>query len=290
MKILVTADLHYDIARSREGTESLARRVCRMQADALVLLGDSAGSDIGILAKCLKLFGSFAGRKFIVPGNHCLWCRDAGENSLNRYERILPEVAMQEGFAYLDHHPTVLGEVGLVGSIGWYDYSTRDESLALPLAFYEAKMAPRAAQYYGLDSLVEAHRGEIPPRLMELGARWMDGQNVRLGMSDEQFTQMVLARMESQIQAIENQVQRVAVFMHHVPFRELVPTGRPDRFAFAAAYMGSTRFGEMLLRYPKVRDVFCGHVHWPMTIKVQQLTAVSVGSTYEHKRLATLEV
>jgi predicted phosphohydrolase len=290
MKILVTADLHYDIARSRASAQQIARRVCQTKADALVLLGDSAGRDIGVLGECLGLFDSFEGQKFLVPGNHCLWCRDGQECSFDRYERILPQAAADAGFVYLDQNPTVLGNAGLVGSIGWYDYSTKDESLGLPLAFYEAKMAPRAAEYYGLGSLIEAHREQLSPRLMDLGVRWMDGANVRLGMTDEQFTQLLLDRMESQIAAIEDKVERIAVFMHHVPCKDLVPTGRPDRFTFAAAYMGSVKFGQMLLEHPKVRDVFCGHVHWPMTVKIQHVTATSVGSTYIEKRLVTLEV
>ena len=75
MRIVMTADLHYDITRSRHGAEALARQVCRMSADALVLLGDTAGPDLEPFSHCLELFADFGGRKFLVPGNHCLWCR-----------------------------------------------------------------------------------------------------------------------------------------------------------------------------------------------------------------------
>jgi len=108
--MLITADLHYDIARSRRPTEELARRVCAQQADALVLAGDTGGADLSVLQACLALFKEFTGRKLLVLGNHCLWCRGR-ENSLDRYERLVPQAAAAAGFGVLDHRPAVLGRV-----------------------------------------------------------------------------------------------------------------------------------------------------------------------------------
>ena len=133
MRILVTADLHYDIRRSREPTEQLARQALATGGDCLVLVGDSAGRDLQPLRDCLRLFADFPDRKLFVPGNQCLWCNH-DEDSLDRYERILPATVAGEGFAMLDHEPVVLGGVGLVGSVGWYDYSFRVKSLEIPLA------------------------------------------------------------------------------------------------------------------------------------------------------------
>ena len=98
MSILVTADLHYDIARSRGPTERLADDVCRRGGDALVLVGDTAGARLEPLRDCLRLFGRFEGRKLLVVGNHCLWCRN-GEDSMARYERLVPAAATDEGYA-----------------------------------------------------------------------------------------------------------------------------------------------------------------------------------------------
>ena len=46
MRILVTADLHYDIERSRAPTRQLAREIAATGGDALVLVGDTAGADL----------------------------------------------------------------------------------------------------------------------------------------------------------------------------------------------------------------------------------------------------
>lgn len=294
MRILITADLHYDIARSRQGARELAQQVCDTPADAVVLVGDSAGADLGPLGECLNLFGAFAGKKFFVPGNHCLWCRGQ-ENSIERYEHLLPQAVSECGFSMLDHSPAIMegssGPVGLVGSIGWYDYSFRDESLGIPEAFYRAKVAPGAAAYLReYNHLVAEHKDVLTERQFAMGARWMDGVHVKLGMSDPEFVEFLAMRLAGQLAELAGRVEQIAAFIHHVPFRQLIPTDRPDRFAFAAAYMGAGRIGQVLLACPKVRHVYCGHSHWPGQCVIGQASVVNVGSTYTEKKLLSLEL
>lgn len=290
MRILVTADLHYDNARSRAPAENLARRVCQTGGDAVVLVGDTAGPDNGPLLACLRLFDAFEGRKFLVAGNHCIWCRE-GEDSLDRYRRVLPEIAAEAGFHMLDREPAMLGSTALVGSIGWYDYSFRDESLGIPEPFYRAKLSPGAARYLGgHEQLLADHGPELTDVHMNLGVRWMDGRHVRLGISDEQFLEMVADRLDEHLAWAQRRAERTCAFLHHLPFAELVPAGRPPGFAFAAAYMGSGRLGEILRRHEKVRHVFCGHSHWPAEIRVGGMDVINVGSTYTDKRLKVLEL
>jgi predicted phosphohydrolase len=289
MKILITADLHYDIARSRAPTEDLARRALDEGGDVLVLAGDTAGADLEAMRGALRLFADFPGRRVMVPGNHGLWC-PAGGSSLDRYERVLPELAADEGFTMLDHQPIAVGGVGLVGSIGWYDYSFRDEALGIPQAFYEAKMTPGAARYYGLTELVDRHRDQLTERHLRMGVRWMDREHVNLPMTDEQFTQRLARQLSRQLEEMSGQVEQIVAVLHHLPFAELVPRHRPDRFAFAAAFLGARRLGEVLLDWPKVTHVFSGHSHWLARARVGHIEAVNVGSTYVEKRLEILEL
>lgn len=289
MRILVTADLHYDVSRSRDSVERLAGEVCRTAADALILVGDTAGRDLNVFGGALKLFSDFRGRKLLVPGNHCLWCRQ-GEDSMVRYEQHLPNLAAEHDFTVLDHEPLVLNGVGLVGSIGWYDYSFADESLGVPHPFYEAKVSPGAAAYLGgHEELLEAHREVLNERHMRLGARWMDGENVRLGMGDTEFCDWLSKRLDRQLKQLAFRTDHIVAFMHHLPFRQLVPSERPDRFAFAAAYLGAGRLGEVLLKYPQVKCVYCGHSHWRGQCEVGHLKIVNVGSTYVEKYLEVYE-
>jgi len=289
MRILITADLHYDIARSREPAERLAERVRAKKADALVLVGDTAGIELDPWRACLALFGGFPGRKLLVPGNHCLWCRE-GETSLDRYERVLPQVAAEAGFTVLDHQPVVLGTVGLVGTVGWYDYSLANEDLAIPEAFYRAKLSPGAAAYVGRDELLDAHRDALTDRQMEVRARWMDGHYIRLDVSDEAFVEFLAEKLQRQLDDIAPRVERIVVFIHHLPFADQVPPDRPDPFTFAAAYMGAKRFGHVLLGCEKVSHVYCGHSHWADRRPIGHIDAVNVGSTYVDKKLDILEL
>jgi hypothetical protein len=118
----------------------------------------------------------------------------------------------------------------------------------------------------------------------------MDGVHVRLGMGDVEFTQMLAQKLRRQLAQISPKVSRIAAFMHHLPFGELVPQERPDRFAFAAAFMGSPAIGEVLLECPKVVCICCGHSHWPSRIKIGHVDVISIGSTYTEKRLEVLEL
>lgn len=290
MRILITADLHYDIARSREPTEALARRALKTGGDCLVLVGDSAGRAIEPLRACLRLFADFPGRKLLVPGNHCLWC-NPDEDSVDRYERILPAAAGEEGFAVLDHEPVVCDGVGLVGSVGWYDYSLRDHSLDIPLPFYRAKVSPgAAARLDEHDDLFDAHRHTLTDRHLAFGARWMDGVHVRLPFTDEQFVTLLAHKLARQLADVSARSDRVVALLHHLPFERLVPASRPERLAFAAAYMGSRRFGEVLLGCDKLTHVYCGHSHWPARRRIGGVKVVNVGSTYTHKHLEVLDL
>ena len=314
MRILVTADLHYDIARSRKPAQELAERVCDMHADAMVLVGDTAGADLAQLTECLRLFGGFGGKKLMVAGNHCLWVQPSDNDpalpdnkpvderrttclgpSMRRYMELLPRAAAEAGFGLLDHQPAIIRDqagqtMGLVGSVGWYDYSFRLDGLGVPEDFYRAKVAPGAANYMQEHRhLVEANRHALTEQHLEMGSRWMDGVRVRLGISDEDFVELLARKLERQLGQIAPQVDQVAAFIHHLPFKEMIPPDWPKRAAFAAAYMGSQAIGSVLLACPKITHVYCGHSHWSDTRTIGHLKVINVGSTYVQKNLAVLE-
>jgi len=272
--------------------EELARRACRMGGDALVLVGDTASAAHQPLRDCLALFADFPGRKLLVEGNHCLWCLP-GEDSIQRYERIVPAIAAEAGFAVLDHQTVVLGPVGLVGSIGWYDYSYRQEELGIPVEFYRAKVAPGAAQRLPEHrELVSRYRGQLADWHFNISARWMDGVHVRMDMSDEEFLEYVLGRLRGHLAELEADpaVRQVVAFVHHLPFRQLLPEDRPEQFAFAAAFLGSDRIGQALLASRKLTHVFCGHSHWPGRCRIGPVEVVNLGCTYSEKHLEVLEL
>jgi predicted phosphodiesterase len=302
MRIFISADLHDDVRRSTGPNDRLVEQLAAAdpsREDALVLVGDLAGPRRDSLASCLRRFADFPGRRLMVPGNHDIWLppgAEAPDASLQRYRVELPDLAEAEGFTLLDAQPQIIGGVGFVGMLGWYDYAFRDVSLGVPLAFYEKKIAPGAAEYYGgYEGLLAEHEPQLTEFHMDLGARWMDGWRVRLGLSDEAFLEQQLETLRMQLLDLAGRCDRIAAFVHHVPFAELLPPARrdkplPSRFRFALAYMGSPLIGEALAACPAVRWVVCGHSHWPRRVQIGKIEGINIGSTYIHKRLEVIDV
>ena len=291
MKILVTSDLHYNIKRSVKPTYDVVKKIIDQQGDVLVLLGDNAGANLADHDACFALFKNFAGKKFFVPGNHCLWCQP-GQLALDRYENLLPEIADKHGFITLDHNPTIIDGIAFAGSIGWYDYSLHDERLAIPREFYENKISPGAANYYQeFNFLVEKYREDLNDRHFDIGARWLDRWRMNWDFSDLEFLNILLEKLNGQLIDLSSKCQQIITFVHHLPFAELLPDQEiPDKFKFAKAFLGSKKIGELLLKFDKVSHTFCGHSHWPISTKVGHITAVNNGSTYIEKQLSVLEL
>ncbi len=287
MRIVITADLHYDVTRSQEPTRQLAREINTLDADALLILGDVGGRDVGIVGECLSLFDRFAGRKFFVAGNHDIWTHP-GHDSLHRLEVELPAICAEHDFHDLDLEPAVLGEVGLVGSMAWYDYGYRPEWLGVPLRFYEAKIGPAAAaRRPDTEHLLG---DDIPPQAMDVAARWMDGEYVRMDLNDVELCRRLHDRLVRHLNEVSPHVRTIVAGLHHLPFEEIVPRSTKPTWAFASTYMGAAMFGETLRNEPKVRHVYCGHSHRGMGMRQGGLTCVNVGSTYVHKLYDLLEL
>src|SRR4051812_14936089 len=110
MRIAVTADLHWGTRHEtgRRATLDLAAHLAADPPDVLVLAGDvGAGDDFG---RCLELFDKLPCAKALVPGNHDLWVTayDPRGDSLRVFKEVLPRIAREHGFTYLDDGPLVL--------------------------------------------------------------------------------------------------------------------------------------------------------------------------------------
>jgi hypothetical protein len=225
-----------------------------------------------------------------VAGNHDLWVPPGGD-SLDRYEREIPAACRASGFHCLDESPRMIGDAGFAGSVGWYDYSFRDPGLPVPLRFYEAKIGPGYAAAAGgaLRSLLD-DAGDLSPEALSVNVRWMDGEFVRLPYGDVEFTERLAAKLRAHIAAIAPLSRIIVAAVHHLPFREMIRAHAPAPWTFGQAFMGSGRFGDVLLAEPKVRHAFCGHSHRKDEIVLGGLRCVNVGSTYVEKRVERLDI
>jgi predicted phosphohydrolase len=287
VRLIATADLHYEFAEFRPRVDALAAEVCRAGGDALAIAGDTFAQDVSLLERCLRLFEGFRGEKLLIAGNHDLWTR-AGD-SFELYDRIIPEAAAACGFHDLDKEPRVIGDVGIVGTIGWYDYSFRDEALGIPLRFYEHKVAPGFARHDWRFGHLLRTTDDISPEGLRAGSRWMDGEMIRWGLDDPRFNQLTLDRLEAQLAEVEGRVRTIVAITHHVPFAEMLKRRADPTWGFGNAFMGSVGLGETLRRHAKVRHAIFGHSHSRDARQLGAIAATNVGCTYRMKRYDVIE-
>ena len=290
MRLLATADLHYNHPRSRPLADEIIDRMNRAGGDVLLLVGDSAVADGDSLEQCLARF-RFGGEKLFVAGNHELWTH--GPDSYALFTNDLPRRVRALGWRWLQAEPFVApgnpGDVAIVGSVGWYDYSFARPELGIPRRFYERKVSPGvAARLEEYSHLLEG-AADVGPAAMEVVARWNDGRFVKLCRSDNAFLDELLAQLRAQLELLAA-VPTVVAAVHHVPFRELLPPPGGTQWDFAKAYLGSERIGKLLLEFPNVHQVLCGHSHLPARATVGHLKATNIGSGYRWKTFETLDL
>jgi predicted phosphodiesterase len=284
MRLMVTSDLHYNHARSRASADEMIDQINLAGGDVLLLVGDTASFDGDSLERCLSRF-HFSGEKLFVAGNHELWTH--GEDSHENFRTELPRRIRELGWRWLQSDPFVTGDVAIVGNIGWYDYSFAQPSLEIPRRFYEAKVSPGAAEH--LSEFSHLLGDDVSPHARQIVARWNDGKFVKLHRSDEQFLDELLNEMKSQLETLRH-MKRIIAAVHHLPFAQLLPPSHNSQWDFAKAYLGSGRIGELLLGYPNVSHVFCGHSHFAIGATVGHIRAINIGSGYREKKQVALKV
>ena len=285
MRLLVTADLHYNHPRSKALAAEVIGEMNRAGGDGVLVVGDTAAADGEDLEACLSQF-SVAGPKLFLCGNHELWTR--GTDSYSLFTEELPRRVRALGWRWLETEPLVAPRFAVVGTVGWYDYSFASAHLAIPRRFYEAKISPGAAEYFNRADLL-ADGSDVTPAAREIVARWNDGKFVKLGRSDGEFLDGCVERLREALERAAD-VAEVVVATHHVPFRELLPPTRFNPLEFVKAYLGSERLGEAIRRYPNVRRVFCGHSHFGTRATLGRIEAVNIGSSYRSKVFEAVEL
>ena len=255
--------------------------------DAVLVVGDTAVADGDALERCLSRF-TCPGPKLVVAGNHELWTH--GPDSYAVFTDDLPRRVRALGWHWLEADPVRFGDVAVVGTVGWYDYSFATPELGIPRRFYAAKVSPGAAERLGgaFAPLLEP-ADDILPVAREIVARWNDGKFVKLGRSDEQFLAERIDALERSLVSVADYPMVVAA-THCVPFRQLLPPPHSAQWDFVKAYLGSERIGQVLLAQANVKHVYCGHSHLPREATIGDVHAVNVGSGYRLKTFHALDV
>jgi Icc-related predicted phosphoesterase len=315
MRIIATSDLHISPI-TEERIRNNARRAEDegTRDDVLVIAGDLTTAirrgemftvDDDDFHKCLGYFEGFPGKRLVVPGNHDLWVTN-GQSSIDRYNSM-PAIFGEHGFHMLDHSPVVIGGVGFVGNVGWYDYSFRrpDRPLGDVKLIVDGESGPEVKEWEELTAGDYARKfvkyfveSELPPNdvLMRNPERylryagwndgvfikWADTERKFLGIplgrkyTDESFLGECVRNLERDLRRVNRQSDQIVVVTHHLPFREMVEMKGEPSWDFNNAYMGSQRMGEAIRKYPKVSTVIAAHVHKPGQYDVDGIKCYNV--------------
>lgn len=275
MRIAITADLHWGHKRGDRATLALRDHLLRHPPDLFLLGGDVGTADF--FGDCLRLFGDLSCPKALVPGNHDLWVGEDDErgDSLEVYERFLPEECRRHGWQYLDQGPMLVAEENLAvtGTINWYDHSWSRDALRAMTPDWEERLRTMTFT-----------RG-----------RHNDRRFVRWPLDDAGFTRRVVAAFEKQLLAAFEEVEKVLVLTHHpaawalnFPPRDDGPPTL-DRLLWDA-FSGNTEMADLLERHAdRLAGVFSGHTHRARTGTVGVAPAWNIGGDYHFKRLLVLD-
>ncbi len=262
--IFIAGDLHFEHNHlGDKAVRKLAKYICEKSntEDTLCLCGD-IGSSEDSLNTALKLFHNFRGKKCAVLGNHDIWVFDESD-SLNQMRRS-HKIMENHGFHPLEEKPLFLTNFAIVGSMGWYDYSFKDENLGIDQSFYEDKIYPNSRQII-----------------------WNDALYVKWNYSDAEAVEYFANKLSMHLNETQNAKQVIAI-MHHVPLKKLLFHPRwlvPKSYRFTNAFLGSERFSHIFAKYKKVSNIFCGHAHMSREISTEGKKYICLGGDYFNKEI-----
>jgi 3',5'-cyclic AMP phosphodiesterase CpdA len=239
VRIAVTADLHYDPSGQLTPpymVEALALEIQAEEPDAVIIAGDLAHG-LTSFSACLACFRDFSVPVGVLAGNHDIW-RDekAGHSSAELWEKLLPEAVASAGAVWLEREALRIGDMAVVGSMVWYDYSAIDPAHAIPMA-----------------EIVEFKQ------LIHADAHWIDWER-----TDREFAAELNAALSERLaQTCGDRSIRAAVVATHTPILEEQLLRKPyDSFwGVSNAFFGNLTTGRAVLKEPKVRVVVSGHTH-----------------------------
>ena len=259
MKIGLISDLHTDVTPLNKALiPYLIDAVNAAELDVLVIAGDLARHLVQ-LSETLNAFylANLACEKLFVPGNHDIWAIETADVTSEQKCGIISQICYECGFHPVFEQPFVTEQVAFCGTIGWYDYSFAPEGYDFSDAQYAEK--------------------EL------MGAVWNDKRYAKWADTDPNVSRRFEVELEAQIACVRDDVSRIIVVTHHVPFRECIQYRGELPWDFFRAFMGSRGLGACCLREPLVTHALFGHVHRSIDMQLRTVRAICapVGYLYE---------
>ena len=256
MKIGLISDLHTDVTPLNKAIiPHLIDAVKAARLDVFVLAGDLAHHLLQ-LSETLKAFqlADLACEKLFIPGNHDIWAVETPDVTSEQKCEIISTLCYECGFHPLMDAPFIKEQIGFCGTIGWYDYSFAPSGYDFSDAQYAEKTL--------------------------MGAVWNDKRYAKWSGTDRIVARRFEAQLKAQIAAIRDDVSRIIVVTHHVPFQECIWYRGELPWDFFRAFMGSKPLGECCLEESLVTHVLFGHTHRAIDKQIRNIRAISAPVGY----------
>lgn len=260
MLVACTSDIHVDISdKNRQAVDLLDGVLEELCPDVFVFAGDVSPDPVEV-ERFLRSLSGVKASKIFVSGNHDIWVPENRQlkayDSQTKYYVDLKELCERNGFLYLSKEPVIVSDIAFVGTIGWFDYSTRNEFLdsLFPISSYESNQS-----FVGIwNDYCYAYWTEN----RDVDSRREESKSARR-MADRDVARMLCSDLADQLRKVEGKVKQAVAVTHTVPFKELVKhTGDPE-FDFFSAFIGNTELGRIITDSKIVKYAVCGHTHFP---------------------------
>ena len=260
MKIGLISDLHTDVTPlNKVLVPHLIEAVKGVRLDVLVLAGDIARHLVQ-LSEILDAFqlADLACEKLFVPGNHDIWAIETPDVTSERKCEIISTLCYECGFHPLMDRPFIKEQIGFCGTIGWYDYSFAPDGYDFSDAQYAEK--------------------EL------MGAVWNDKRYAKWSDTDRVVAGRFETKLNAQIASVRDEVSKIVVVTHHVPFRECIQYRGKLPWDYFRAFMGSRGLGAHCLDEPLVTHVLFGHTHRAVNMQIRNIHAICAPVGYLHEK------
>jgi putative phosphoesterase len=230
MRIGILSDIHVDINFTGRDTvtPAMCETVRKQSLDMLIVAGDVAG-DYTLALESLEEIEAVSGVPCLyVPGNHDIWVEHHPEKTSHEIYNLLKAYPHN-----LAGSPFEIGDDwAVIGDLGWYDFSFGDEKY----------------------SREDFQRMKYEERV------WQDSIMALWDRSTLEMHDFFLNKLEAQLK--EYQDRNVIVVTHVLPIKDFTVQPPTPMWEYLNAFLGSSAYGDLILRYPNVRYSISGHVHY----------------------------
>jgi len=265
-RIIVTSDIHLGIT-SLPRVMQLVSDIRKARPDAVAIAGD-IGEGVENIELVLDEFKHLGIPVAACAGNHDVWNHDKKTPSERVWTSMLPKIAKRTDTTWLENENLIVGDVAIVGSTAWYDYSAQDPAFI---------STPDETWLRKAEFDADAWMCDWP---------W----------NDVEFCKMVEPGFRERLKSAQENpdVKKIIVVTHSPIFEEQIKR-KPGNFkwGFSNAYYGNLTFGEIVKEFSKVKWAVAGHTHAGMEGSVdvsgRLIRVVTLDSQYNDPIFETIE-